>query len=173
MSLTDLAWLSLAAYAVHMLEEFMLNWRDWARGVIRLPVTWPDFYMTNSIVVVLGIVCASLAAKHALAPMVFAALMLINAVFFHIVPVVVTRGRYSPGGATAVMLFLPLSYAVLHKAHAEGQATWSTLLLALLIGAALMAYPIVLLHLRALRYFQQAESAGSGIASKTSGSPAP
>jgi len=167
MSLTDLAWLSLAAYAVHMLEEFMLNWRDWARGVIRLPVTWPDFYMTNGIVVVLGIASASLAPTYPLAPMIFAALMLINAVLFHIVPVVVTRGRYSPGVATAVMLFLPLGYAVLHKAHVDGHAAWGTLLSAFLIGAALMAYPIILLHLRGLRYFQQADATDADVASKT------
>ena len=84
MSLTDLAWLSLAAYAVHMLEEFMLNWRDWARGVIRLPVTWPDFYMTNGIVVVLGIASASLAPTLPLAPMIFAALMLVAARLRHV-----------------------------------------------------------------------------------------
>jgi hypothetical protein len=56
MTLTEWAWLALGAYAIHMLEEFMFDWRDWARAIIRLPVEWADFYMTNAIVVVLGIV---------------------------------------------------------------------------------------------------------------------
>jgi hypothetical protein len=93
--------------------------------------------------------------------------MLINAVFFHIVPVIATRGRYSPGVATAVLLFLPLGYAVLRKAHSEGHAAGGALLSAFLVGAALMAYPIVLLHLRGLRYFQQADAADADVASKT------
>jgi hypothetical protein len=28
MSLTDLLWLATAAYGVHILEEYQLNWRD-------------------------------------------------------------------------------------------------------------------------------------------------
>ena len=59
MSLTDLIWLGTAFYAIHVAEEFMLNWRDWARAVIGLPVEWSDFYIVNSIVVVLGIVAAN------------------------------------------------------------------------------------------------------------------
>ena len=48
MSLTDLLWLATAAYGVHILEEYQLNWRDWARAVIRLPVEWSDFYVVNA-----------------------------------------------------------------------------------------------------------------------------
>jgi hypothetical protein len=47
MSLTDLLWLATAAYGVHILEEYQLNWRDWARAVIGLPVEWSDFYVTT------------------------------------------------------------------------------------------------------------------------------
>ncbi len=46
MSLVTLSWLAFAAYAVHILEEFALDWRNWARGVLGLPVEWADFYMT-------------------------------------------------------------------------------------------------------------------------------
>ncbi|MFO1120941.1 MAG: HXXEE domain-containing protein [Hyphomicrobiales bacterium] len=167
MSIADLAWLCVAAYAVHMVEEFMLNWRDWARAVIRLPVTWPDFYVTNGAVVVLGIATASLAPTQPLAPLVFAALMLINAVIFHVLPVLITRGRYSPGVATAVLLFLPIGYAVFHAAGESGQASWGTVILAFAIGAALMALPIVLLHLRGFSYFQQVPPGTQDPAPKT------
>ena len=61
MSLTDLLWLATAAYGVHILEEYQLNWRDWARAVIGLPVEWSDFYVVNALVIVLGIVAANLA----------------------------------------------------------------------------------------------------------------
>jgi len=40
-------WIALAAYGLHILEEYELNWRDWARNVLRLPVDWGSF--TSSI----------------------------------------------------------------------------------------------------------------------------
>ena len=61
MSFAAMSWLLLLAYALHMLEEFMLDWRDWAAGVLGLPVSWPDFYVTNAVVVVLGIGAAEVA----------------------------------------------------------------------------------------------------------------
>lgn len=154
MSLTQLAWLAVIAYAMHAMEEFFFDWRDWARAVIKLPVEWGDFYVTNSAVVVLGIGTAALAPGLPLAPLVFAALMLINAVFFHILPVIVTRGRYSPGVTTAVLLFLPLGTVMFRQAAAEGVATM-TMIWAFLIGAVLMAYPIAMMHLRGRPYFRQ------------------
>ena len=154
MTLTTLAWLALIAYALHIMEEFTLDWRDWARGVIHLPVEWSDFYVTNAVVVVLGIAQAELAASLPLIPLSFAALMLINATFFHVLPVIVTKGRYSPGVATAVVLFYPIGIAVFVRAAADDVGA-GTMIAAGVIGAALMAYPIVLLRLRRKPYFRQ------------------
>jgi hypothetical protein len=67
--------LALAAYAVHILEEFMFERRNWARAVIGLPVEWSDFYVTNSVVVMLGIAQAGLAPTLAIGPLTFAALV--------------------------------------------------------------------------------------------------
>ncbi len=111
MSLTDLLWLCTAAYGIHAFEEFMLDWRDWARDVIKLPVTWPIFYVVNFLVIVLGVCAAQLAATQPAVALAFPALMLINATFFHVAPMILTRGRYSPGTFTAVILFYPLGYA--------------------------------------------------------------
>ena len=66
MPLTDLAWLALAAYAAHILEEFSLDWRNWARAVVGLPVEWSDFYVTNAVVVILGFAQAELAPTFVL-----------------------------------------------------------------------------------------------------------
>ena len=62
MTLTTLAWLALAAYGFHIMEEFTFDWRNWARAAIGLPVEWSDFYVTNAIVIALLIVQAELAA---------------------------------------------------------------------------------------------------------------
>ena len=155
LSLPTLAWLAMAAYALHIMEEFSFDWRGWARGVIKLPVEWTDFYVTNAIVVALGIAQAMLAPSLPLAPLTFASLMLINAVFFHIGPMLVTRGRFSPGVATAVILFLPVAVCVWQRASADGDLTFGTALGAIAGGALIMAYPIVMLRLRLRPYFQQ------------------
>jgi hypothetical protein len=42
MSLNELSWLALAAYAVHILDEFVFDWRNRAGAVVGLPVEWSD-----------------------------------------------------------------------------------------------------------------------------------
>jgi hypothetical protein len=45
----------MAAYAAHILEEYTFDWRNWARNTLDLPVEWSDFYVTNCVVIALGI----------------------------------------------------------------------------------------------------------------------
>lgn len=155
MSLTDLTWLALAAYGIHILEEYELNWRDWARAVIGLPVEWSDFYVTNALVIVLGAVAAELAATVPLLALSFPALMLINASFFHVLPFLRTGGRFSPGLITALVLFYPIGIACYWRAAADHHLGAATLIGSLAIGAMLMASPVVLLKLKSRPYFRQ------------------
>ncbi len=113
-----------------------------------------DFYVTNAVVVALGIAQAMLAPTLPWAPLTYAALMIINAIFFHIGPFLATRGRFSPGLFTAVVLFLPLGTAMFVVARAAGVG-WPTLAGAAVAGALLMAYPVIMLKLRARPYFVQ------------------
>jgi hypothetical protein len=154
MSLTDLIWLATAAYALHVLEEYQFNWRDWARAIIKLPVEWSDFYVTNALVIVLGIVAANLAAHFPALALGLPALMLINATFFHVLPVVRTHGRFSPGLVTAVVLFYPIGIACYWRAVDAGLGMGG-LVGSLVLGALLMASPIVLLRLKDKPYFRQ------------------
>jgi uncharacterized protein with HXXEE motif len=156
MTLQTLAWLSMAAYAAHVMEEFTFDWRNWARAVIKLPVEWSDFYVTNAVVIALGIAQAELAPTLPLAPLVFASLMMINAVFFHIVPFVRMRGHFSPGLITAIVLFFPAALAVWLRAKSDGVVDLQTGMLAIGGGAMLMAYPIVMLNMKGKPYFKQA-----------------
>ena len=155
MTLTTAAWLAMAAYSLHIMEEFMFDWRNWARAVIKLPVEWPDFYVTNSTVVAVGIAQAMLAATMPLVSLAFTGLMLINALFFHFMPMIMARGRYSPGAATAALLFLPSIAFSWWIAASTGVADIGTIALGVVLGAVLMAYPIVMLRLRAHPYFDQ------------------
>ncbi len=155
MPLSDLLWLATACYALHILEEYQLDWRNWARAVIKLPVEWTDFYILNALVIVFGIVAANLAARWPLLALSFPAVMLINATFFHILPVLRTRGRFSPGLITAIVLFWPVGVACYWRTAADGALGTATLIGSLVIGAFLMASPIVLLKIKSRPYFRQ------------------
>lgn len=155
LSLQDLCWLSTAAYGIHVLEEFTFDWRNWARNVLGLDVDWTGFYVVNSLVIVLGIVAAQLAITLPALALGYAALMLINATFFHVLPFVRARGRFSPGLITAVILFYPLGIACYARAAADGHLGTGALAGSFLIGALLMASPVVMLKLKDRPYFRQ------------------
>jgi Protein of unknown function with HXXEE motif len=144
-------WLCVAAYGVHILEEFVFDWQNWALNVLGLPVRWSDFYITNALVIVLGIVAAEVGPVWPAIALSFPALMLINATFFHVAPFAWTRGRFSPGLITAVLLFFPIGIEAIRTANVGG----GDLAIAFGIGAALMATPIVFLKLKVRPYFDQ------------------
>jgi hypothetical protein len=155
MDLAHWIWLATAAYGIHALEEFILDWRDWARAVIGLPVEWSHFYVVNSLVIVLGVVAANLADVAPALALSFPALALINGILFHIVPVTLTRGRFSPGLFTAVILLLPIGFLSYRAANHAKQLDVFSLVVSVAIGAALMATPIVLLRIKDRPYFRQ------------------
>ena len=147
-------WLCLAAYGVHVLEEFVFDWRTWSQQVLHLPTRWEDFYVTNCLVVVLGIVAAEIAPQYPTVALGFPGLMLINATFMHVFPFVRTKGRFSPGLFTAVLLFWPLGICTMLAAKANMRVVAA----ALAMGAALLATPISFLLLRRSSYFDQTRS---------------
>jgi hypothetical protein len=154
MSLTDLMWLATASYGVHILEEYQLNWRDWARNALTLPVEWSDFYVVNALVVVLGAVSAQLAATQPALALSFPALMLINATFFHVMPFIRFRGRFSPGLISALVLFYPVGIACYWRAISDGIGG-AGIAISAALGVALMAAPVVLLLIKDRAYFRQ------------------
>jgi hypothetical protein len=155
MVLSDYLWLATAAYALHIVEEFTFDWRNWARNVLGLMVDWPHFYLVNAAVLVLGIVAAELAARAPIVALAYPALMLINATFFHVLPFLRARGRFSPGLVTALVLFYPVALVTYARAGQDGTLTVAGVLASGLIGAGLMAAPVVLLKLKDCAYFRQ------------------
>jgi Protein of unknown function with HXXEE motif len=71
------------------------------------------------------------------------ALMLINATFFHVLPVIRTGGRFSPGLFTAILLFYPVGLSCYWRAHADGGLGAVSLIGSLVLGALLMASPVM------------------------------
>lgn len=157
MRLDQLCWLSTAAYAIHIVEEFALNWRDWARSLSGVKVEWNFFLLANGLVIVLGVVCSEVAQTWPMIGLALPALMLINATIFHIGAFVWTRGRFSPGLISAVLLFIPLGIFCFLSAERAGVLTPSVGLGAFAIGAALMAAPLLLLKAQSTSHFKQTD----------------
>ncbi|MBE2179263.1 MAG: HXXEE domain-containing protein [Chthoniobacterales bacterium] len=155
MSHTFILWIALFAYAMHATEEYILDWKGWANSVLRLPVDWTHFAVVNSAVVVLGISCAAVGWSLPEYALALPALMLINAAFFHVLPFLVTKGRFSPGLGTAVLLFFPIGLWAYRGARLDGVLTTRVLVTSFILGALLMAFPILLLKIRQLPYFNQ------------------
>jgi hypothetical protein len=147
-------WVATAAYGLHALEEFMLDWKTWANKVLKLPVDWPVFYVVNALVVVLGIIAAVIGWRLPALSLAFPALMLINAVFFHILPFIAKR-KFSPGLISAVVLFLPIGSWLFYGGSRDGVLSTTTAITAVALGAGLMAYPVILLKLKNKPYFRQ------------------
>lgn len=148
-------WIAMFVYGFHAVEEFMFDWKDWAASVLGLPVTWPIFYIVNGVVIVLGIACSEVGWNLPVFALSLPALMLINGTFFHVLPFIVTKGRFSPGLASAVSLFYPVAGWCYYGAHRDGVLTTGNCLGSFVLGGLLMASPIAMLRLRSHAYFQQ------------------
>ncbi len=146
-------WMALAAYALHMLEEYFYDWKSWANNVLKLPVDWNGFYVTNIAVLFLGIACASVGWSHPAFALAFPALMIVNTIFFHLLPVVLKR-KNSPGVFTAVLLFLPIAFKAYHQALVM-KVSATDIINSVIAGVLIMAYPIVLLKTKDLPFFKQ------------------
>lgn len=146
-------WMALGAYALHIMEEFFYDWRNWAQHILKIPVDWTGFYITNTAVLFLGVACAGIGWSKPLFSLAFPALMLINGIFFHVLPVVLTK-KFSPGLITSCVLFFPVCFIAFRQA-VYLDIRINTILQALGIGALLMAYPIILLKTKHLPIFNQ------------------
>lgn len=151
-------WIATAAYGLHMIEETIYNWHDWVRRVLGLQAEWSEFYIVNAIVIVLGVSCAMVGWRKPAAALAFPAFMLVNAVLFHITPVIVT-GTYSPGVFTAVALFLPIGTWAYWGAWRDGVLTKQAIVISGVLGFVTMLFPIVLQATKHLPFFSQAVAA--------------
>lgn len=147
-------WIATAAYGLHMLEEYMYNWKDWVGRVLKLPVEWSEFYLVNAFVIILGVCCAAIGWHRPEMALSFPAFMLVNAILFHIVPVVVTR-IFSPGLFTAVGLFLPIAGWAYYGAWVDGTLTTVAGVVSGVLGFFMMMFPIVLQTTRRRPFFRQ------------------
>jgi hypothetical protein len=150
-----LLWLCVGAYGMHVVEEFVFDWKNWAQQVLHLPARWEDFYMTNCLVIVVGIVAVEITPEYPAVALGFPALMIINGICMHVFPFLLKRGRFSPGLMTGVLLFVPLGACTM---MAAGRLSVGMVVVAFAVGVALLATPIGFILLKQRPYFDQSRA---------------
>lgn len=144
-------WILVAATALHVVEEHALGWQGWAAGWLGRRVgmvpQWMDFWPTNGFLVVFAIAAAAVGWRAAAFALALPAGLLINALFFHLLPSITAR-QPNPGCFTAVALYLPIGVWTYVAAADDGVLDAGTLVLSIVLGAAGMASVIVMLLLQ-------------------------
>lgn len=135
-------WLLVAAAGLHVVEEYAGDWHGWAAALSGLPLQWSQFFIGNAAFLVFAMTAAWLGWRRPVVALSLPALTTINAVLFHVGPTLVT-GRYSPGTITAALLYLPLGGWVYLEAARDRILTVRVGILSTLLGAAIMALPLV------------------------------
>jgi hypothetical protein len=143
MNLEHWCWFALAACALHIVEEFVLDWRGWIKSITGIEVSRTLFWTMNSLLLALGVVCASVATRWPAVALAIPALMLINATIFHVGVCIWLRGRFSPGLITALLLFYPIAIGCYRSASQSGVLTGPVWTGSLLLGALAMFAPML------------------------------
>jgi hypothetical protein len=149
MSLSILVWLAVGAYALHIIEEHILDWFGWARKTMNLNLAWETYVTIEAAFIVLGVAAAMAASAVPVVGLAFIAMLVINVTFFHLLPMMMAGGRFSPGTLSG-LLFYVVGWAAMMSSSATGSnVTW-----AVVIGAAVILWPMLLLKLKSEAYFR-------------------
>jgi hypothetical protein len=140
-------WILTVAYAGHILEEYVLDWRKWAQDTSGLKLEWTEFFIANFAVIVLGISCSAVGFDCPVYSFMFVGLAAVNGLFAHIGTTIVKR-KFSPGLITSILLFIPVctwSYII---AYEKGILTFSFALITLTGALFIMLFPVFLLFVK-------------------------
>jgi hypothetical protein len=136
-------WLLTVAYAGHILEEYILDWRTWAQDTSKLTLEWAEFFVANFAVIILGISCSVVGFGCPLFSYTFVGLAVVNGLFAHIGTTIIKR-KFSPGLITSIFLFIPICTWAYIIADEKGLLSTSFLLITLAGGTLIMLFPIFL-----------------------------
>jgi uncharacterized protein with HXXEE motif len=112
-------WIVAVSCALHVAEEYLMGWQEWARESLGIVMPASTFLFANAVLVVVAFLLARVGWRRPALSLVIPSATLVNAVFFHILPTVL-QGRVSPGVYTATLLYVPFSSWALVGAARDG-----------------------------------------------------
>ena len=138
-------WLGIIAVGLHVMEEYAEGWLVWANRQVgpRFGVTFTqaDFFFAAFLLVFYALAGAAIGWWAPAVSLAVPALFIVNAVFLHMIPS--ARGdRLAPGTLSAVFIYLPVAAWMFWAAAEDGVLDFGTVVLAFVLGTALMYYPL-------------------------------
>lgn len=145
----DTLWVVVIVIALHVLEEYVLDFKGWIEVALGLNISWELFFVVNAAFLIFAIAGAMLGWRLPEVSLIMPALIGLNGLIFHVGLTIVQR-RFSPGTITSALLFIPVASWTYYSAYRDGALTRRALIVSLLGGALVMFYPLILLLLRGL-----------------------
>ena len=138
-------WLGIIAVGLHVMEEYAEGWLVWANRQVgpRFGVTFTqaDFFFAAFLLIFYALAGAAIGWWAPAVSLAVPALFVVNAVFLHMIPS--ARGdRLTPGTLSAVFVYLPVAAWMFWAAAEDGVLDFGTVVLAFVLGTALMYYPL-------------------------------
>lgn len=138
-------WLGILAVGLHVMEEYAEGWLVWANQQVGprfgISFTQADFFFAAFLLIFYALAGAAIGWWAPAVSLAVPALFIVNAVFLHMVPS--ARGdRLTPGTLSAVFIYLPVAAWMFWAAAEDGVLSVGTVVLAFVLGTALMYYPL-------------------------------
>lgn len=138
-------WVGIVAIGLHVMEEYAEGWLAWANEQVgpRFGVTFTqaDFFFTAFLLVFYALAGAAIGWWAPAVSLAIPALFIVNAVFLHMLPSL-RSDRLTPGTLSAVFIYLPVAAWMFWAAAEDGVLNFGTVVLAFILGTALMYYPL-------------------------------
>ena len=138
-------WVGIIAVGLHVMEEYTEGWLVWANRQVgpRFGVTFTqaDFFFAAFLLIFYALAAAAIGWWAPAVSLAVPALFVVNAVFLHMIPSA-RSDRLTPGTLSAVFIYLPVAAWMFWAAAEDDVLSFGTLVLAFLLGTALMYYPL-------------------------------
>lgn len=144
-------WVGVIAVVLHVTEEYSFGWVAWANEKVapRFGVTIreTDFMLGSVGMLFIAMAGAAIGWWAPAVSLAVPALFVLNAIFFHMLPSARDE-RLTPGTLSAVFIYLPVAAWMFWAAGTDDRLNFGTFVLAFVLGAVIMAYPLAMLVLR-------------------------
>jgi hypothetical protein len=166
-------WVGIVAIGLHVMEEYAQGWLAWANQQVGprfgIRFTETDFFFTAFLLIFYALAGAAIGWWAPAVSLAIPALFVVNAIFLHMLPSL-RADRLTPGTLTAVVIYLPVAAWMFWAAAEDDVLSIGTVVLAFVLGTALMYYPLAVAVLAKRTGWQ--EDAGSA-AERSTGEDAP
>jgi hypothetical protein len=138
-------WVGIVAIGLHVMEEYAQGWLAWANQQVGprfgIRFTETDYFFTAFLLIFYALASAAIGWWAPAVSLAIPALFVVNAIFLHMLPSL-RADRLTPGTLTAVVIYLPVAAWMFWAAAEDDVLSIGTVLVAFVLGTALMYYPL-------------------------------